>query len=367
MLIATLAPAALWAQVPQTQRETRLKQLAYTREHYTKYEYQIPMRDGVKLFTTSMCRRTLRNATPSSCNGRHTPSRLTGLTITGTVLGPSEAAEKEGFIFVYQDVRGRYLSEGVFVDVRPHTARREDVADPDESTDTYDTIDWLVKNVPNNNGRVGIWGISYPGFFAAYSLINAHPALKAVSPQAPMGDVGNGDDSYHNGAFYLAANFGFYAGFKPRKPDPERPQRTVPFDPGTLDAYDFFLRMGPLANANEKYLKHKNVYWDDNIEHASYDEFWQARALAPHMKNVKPAVMWVGGWFDAEDLSGPLKLFDAVEKNGAQRSQHAGDGAMAAWRLVAPTPAIRSAISTSIPKPATFSARTSNCRSSCRI
>jgi putative CocE/NonD family hydrolase len=200
--------------------------------------------------------------------------------------------------------------------VRPHTAQAEDVTDPDDSTDTYDTVDWLVKNIPNNNGKVGIWGISYPGFFAAHSLINSHPALKAVSPQAPMGDVGNGDDSYHNGAFYLSANFRFYSEFMPRKPDPERPQPSVRFDPGTYDAYDFFLRMGPIANANEKYLKHKNIYWDENIEHTAYDKFWQARAIAPSMKNVKPAVMWVGGWFDAEDLSGPLKLYDALEKNG---------------------------------------------------
>ena len=313
-LILMLSPAALLAQTP---RETRLKQLAYTREHYTKYEYKIPMRDGVKLFANVYVPKDASQRYPILM--QRTPYSVApyGIDNYRPVVGPSEAAEKEGFIFVYEDVRGRYLSEGVFVDVRPHTARAEDIADPDESTDTYDTIEWLIKNVPNNNGRVGIWGISYPGFFAAHSLINSHPALKAVSPQAPMGDVGNGDDSYHNGAFYLAANFRFYADFMPRKPDPERPQRTVPFDPGTFDAYDFFLRMGPIANANEKYLKHKNVYWDENIEHASYDKFWQARALAPDMKGVKPAVMWVGGWFDAEDLSGPLKLFDAVEKNGA--------------------------------------------------
>ena len=258
-LIATLAPAALWAQTP---RETRLKQLAYTREHYTKYEYKIPMRDGVKLFAAVYAPKDTSQQYPILM--QRTPYSVApyGIDNYRPILGPSEAAEKEGFIFVYEDVRGRYLSEGVFVDVRPHTAGAEDRHDPDESTDTFDTIDWLVKNVPNNNGRVGIWGISYPGFFAAHSLINSHPALKAVSPQAPMGDVGNGDDSYHNGAFYLAANFRFYSGFMPRKPDPERPQRTLPFDPGTFDAYDFFLRLGPLSNANEKYLKHQNVYWD---------------------------------------------------------------------------------------------------------
>jgi hypothetical protein len=131
-----------------------------------------------------------------------------------------------------------------------------------------------------------------------------------------MGDVGNGDDGYHNGAFHLAANFRFYSAFLPRQAELERPRATVPFDPGTMDAYQFFLRMGPVSNANEKYLKHQSVYWDDTIRHTSYDEYWQTRAQAPHMKHVTPAVMWVGGWFDAEDLAGPLKLFYALEKNG---------------------------------------------------
>jgi predicted acyl esterase len=142
---------------------------------------------------------------------------------------------------------------------------------------------------------VGIWGISYPGFFAAYSLMNPHPALKAVSPQAPMGDVGNGDDAYHNGAFHMAANFGFYSSFKPRGPEPEPPPKVaVPFDYGTADQYDFYLRMGPIANANEKYLKNQNIYWNDILQHDTYDEFWQSRAQAPHMKNTTPAVMFVG-------------------------------------------------------------------------
>src|SRR5579883_418909 len=306
------ASSALVAQNPQ---ETRRKQLAYTRERYTKYEYKIPMRDGVKLFASAYVPKDASQQYPILM--QRTPYSVApyGIDNYRPVIGPSESAEKEGFIFVYADVRGRYMSEGVFVDIPPHTAGINDRTDPDESTDTYDTIDWLIKHVPNNNGRVGIWGISYPGFFAAHSLINAHPALKAVSPQAPMGDVGNGDDAYHNGAFYLAANFRFYAEFMPRKPEPERPQRALPFDPGTSDAYEFFLRMGPLSNANEKYLKHKNVYWDENIQHDTYDQFWQARALAPHMKDIQAAVLWVGGWFDAEDLSGPLKLFNALEKN----------------------------------------------------
>ena len=311
-------PAAQPVAQPQpTPEETARRQLAYTLAHYTKYEYKIPMRDGVRLFAAVYVPKD--ESQPYPMIMMRTPYNVGpyGIDNYRAQLGPSEAAEKEGFIFVYEDVRGRYMSEGTFVDVRPHKAHYDGPKDTDESTDTYDTIDWLVKHVPNNNGRVGIWGISYPGFFAAHSLMESHPALKAVSPQAPMGDVGNGDDGYHNGAFHLTANFGFYSAFMPRKPDPERPQPTLQFNFGTRDAYDFFLRMGPLSNANEKYLKHQNPYWDDTILHTSYDEYWQSRAQAPHMKNVKPAVMWVGGWFDAEDLSGPLKLFNSLEKNGA--------------------------------------------------
>jgi hypothetical protein len=296
------------------------QQADYTHSHYTKFDFRIPMRDGVHLFTTVYAPKDTSQQYPIVM--QRTPYSVGpyGIDNYRTVLGPSELFTKEGFIFVYQDVRGRYLSEGTFIDVPVHNVHLNGPRETDESTDTYDTIDWLVENIPHNNGRVGIWGISYPGFYAAFSLINAHPALKAVSPQAPMGDVGNGDDAYHNGAFYLAANFGFYTSFKPRK-EPERPSRGVPFDYGTQDQFDFYLRMGPLANANERYLHNENVYWDDLLKHPDYDAFWQGRALAPHMKNVTPAVLWVGGWFDAEDLSGPLKLFYANEKAGPAAPQ----------------------------------------------
>jgi putative CocE/NonD family hydrolase len=291
----------------------------YTRAHYTKFDFKIPMRDGVKLFTSVYVPKDTSQQYPILM--QRTPYSVApyGIDNYRTALGPSELFTKEGFIFAYQDARGRYLSEGTFIDVPVHNTHLKG-NEADESTDTYDTIDWLVKNVPNNNGRVGQWGISYPGFYSAFSLINSHPALKAVSPQAPMGDVGNGDDAYHNGAFYLAANFGFYTGFHPRK-EPERPKRGIPFEYGTQDQYDFYLRMGPLANANEFYFHNENVYWDDMLKHPNYDAFWQGRGLAPHMKNITPAVLWVGGWFDAEDLSGPLKLFYANEKAGPAAPQ----------------------------------------------
>jgi putative CocE/NonD family hydrolase len=305
--------AALLAQPTPDQRR---QQLEYTRAHYTKYDYRIPMRDGVKLFTSVYVPKDTSQQYPIIMERTPYSVGPYGIDNYRPVLGPSELFTKDGFIVVYQDVRGRYLSEGTFVDVPPHKTQFEGLKDTDDSTDTYDTIDWLVKNIPNNNGKVGIWGISYPGFYAAFSLIDSHPALKAVSPQAPMGDVGNGDDSYHNGAFYLAANFGFYTSFKPRAADPERPRPSTPFEFGTANQYDFYLRMGPLSNSNEKYLKNANPYWTDNLKHPNYDEFWQRRSLVPHMKNVRPAVMFVGGWFDAEDLAGPLKLFRSLEKNG---------------------------------------------------
>jgi putative CocE/NonD family hydrolase len=305
------------------------KQLEYTRAHYTKYDFRVPMRDGVRLFTTVYVPKDTSGAYPILME--RTPYSVApyGVDNYRAVIGPSEAAEKEGFIFVYQDVRGRCMSEGEFVDIPVHKTHFSGPRDTDESTDTWDTVDWLVKHIPGNNGKVGIWGISYPGFFAAFALLGAHPALKAVSPQAPVADVGNGDDAFHNGAFYLAANFGFYRVFWPREGGPAVPSWTTRFDIGTPDAYAFFLRMGPLANSNEKYFKGKNPYWDVNLDHPNYDEFWQSRALAPHMKDVTPAVLFVGGWFDAEDLAGPLKLFKALEANGP----HAPDTLiMGPWR-----------------------------------
>ena len=319
-VFALCALPVLFAQPPSSQnvQDEAKRQLEYTRSHYTKYEYRIPMRDGARLFTAVYVPKDRSTTYPILM--QRTPYSVApyGIDNYRPVVGPSDLAEKEGFIFAYQDVRGRNMSEGTFIDIPPHKVSFNGPTDHDESTDTYDTVDWLIKHVPNNNGKVGMWGISYPGFFAAYGLMNAHPALKAVSPQAPMGDVGNGDDAYHNGAFHLAANFGFYSAFKVRKGDPARPEPFSRFDYGTPDEYDFFLRMGPLSNANALHLKNESPYFNDVLKHSNYDDFWQSRAQAPHMKNVTPAVLFVGGWFDAEDLAGPVKLFRAVERDGAR-------------------------------------------------
>jgi uncharacterized protein len=306
--------AAVGAAV-RAEAEKPSPQAIYIRAHYTKYDYRIPMRDGVKLFTSVYIPKDRTQAYPILMERTPYSIEPYGIDNYPRELGPSDYAAKEGFIFAYQDVRGRYLSEGAFIEIPPHKPQLKGPTDTDESTDTYDTIDWLVKNVPDNNGKVGIWGISYDGFFAAFSLIHAHPALKAVSPQAPMGDVASGDDAYHNGAFYLAANFDFYTFFHPRTGDPARPGPSREFDYGTRDEYDFYLRMGPLANG-ERYLKHANPYWDEELAHTRYDDYWRSRGLPQYMQNVTPATLFVGGWFDAQDLAGPLMLYRATEKAG---------------------------------------------------
>lgn len=285
------------------------------RERYTKYEFHVPMRDGVKLFTSIYTPKDTTQKYPFLLT--RTPYSVApyGIDIYRASLGPSEHFEKEGFIFVYQDARGRYMSEGEFQQVRPHVPVKRGNKDIDESTDAYDTIEWLLKNVPNNNGRVGMVGISQPGFHVAASMIDSHPALKAASPQAPTTDYYINDDVYHNGAFMLSANFGFYSGFRPRKGAPEPPQPRVQFDMGTPDGYDYYLKLPlPMSEWNQKMFGGEATYWQEIIDHPNYDEFWQKRSLWKFMKNVKCAVLNVGGWFDAEDPMGPFHTYNAVEK-----------------------------------------------------
>jgi putative CocE/NonD family hydrolase len=287
----------------------------YIREHYTKYEYLIPMRDGIRLFTSVYVPKDDSKTYPIMLNRTPYSVGPYGEDQYRAALGPSEKFARDGFIFAMQDVRGRYQSEGKWVEVRPQNEAKKSAQDIDESTDTWDTIEWLVKHVKANNGKVGMWGISYPGFYVAAGMIDSHPALKAASPQAPIGDYFLGDDSFHNGAFMLAANFGFYAFFVERKGDPAPPKQRSSFEFGTPDGYDYYLRMGPLGEA-EKLYKEPNPYWSMNLEHTTYDDFWKARAIVRHLRKVTPAVMTVGGWFDAEDLSGPLKVFRKVESLG---------------------------------------------------
>ncbi len=317
-LLPAQAPAPVNPPLPVGAQMSGIPGVAYIRENYSKFEYRIPMRDGAKLFTAVYVPKDaitddktypmLMQRTPYSV-------RPYGEDQYPPALGPSEFFARDKFIFVYQDVRGRYLSEGEYVVLRPYKPLKSGPKDFDESTDTFDTIDWLVKNIANNNGKVGLWGISQPGFYAAAGMLDAHPALVAVSPQAPVTDYYMGDDVYHNGAFMLAHRFGFYQGFRPREGEPAAPPNVLPFAYGTPDGYDFFLSMGSLANADEKYFKQKQPYWLWNLANTTYNDEWKSRAIWRHLKNIKPAVMLVGGWYDAEDPQGPLTQFAFMEKN----------------------------------------------------
>ncbi|QQL48709.1 CocE/NonD family hydrolase [Mucilaginibacter ginkgonis] len=285
---------------------------SYAKEHYTKKEVYITMRDGVKLFTAIytpkdaskikkypvIMQRTCYSVAPYGED--KIPARL----------GPSETMMREGYIVVYQDVRGRWKSEGTWTNMTPVIDNKKGKKDVDEGSDTYDTIDWLVKNVAFNNGRVGQWGISYPGFYTAAGILSNHPALKASSPQAPISDFFF-DDFHHNGAL-LESYFFTYPVFGVQKKDTTSKAwyNDQNIKANTRDGYQFLLDMGPLKNA-DKYYK-DNFYWQETINHPNYDEFWQSRSLPRHYGKVKPAVMWVGGWYDAEDLSGPLDMFKRV-------------------------------------------------------
>lgn len=292
---------------------------AYVRENYTKFEYRVPMRDGKKLFTSVYIPKDVFS------EGKTYPIMMqrTGYNVAPygadkfrASLGPSELFAREKFIFVYQDIRGRFMSEGEYVLIRPHNPNKGP-KDVDEASDTYDTVEWLIHNVPGNTGKVGMWGISQPGFYVTAGMIDAHPALVAVSPQAPVTDYYMGDDVYHNGAFMLNHRFRFYQGFRLREGDPAPPPPApTPLDWGTPDGYEFFLNMGGLSNADEKYFKGKQPLWLMNIQHTTYDETWQSRAIWKYLKNIKPAVMLVGGWYDTEDPQGLLRQFDFMESHG---------------------------------------------------
>ena len=290
-----------------------------TKGLYNKIERMIPMRDGVKLFTAIYIPKNstvkypiMMVRTPYSCNPY-------GEDKYRNQLGPGSLFQNEENIYVYQDVRGRYMSEGKFEEATPHIANKKSNKDVDESSDTYDTIDWLLKNVENNNGKVGMYGISYPGFYATAALPGAHPALKAVSPQAPVTDEFEGDDAYHRGAFYLMDNYSFMNDFDyPRdtawKSYPEFCKQEI------TNAYDFYLKMGPIKNGNLMCFNNKSKIWNEYLQHDTKDEYWQARDIRQHLKNIKPAILVVGGWFDAEDLFGALKTYESIEQKNSKNN-----------------------------------------------
>jgi hypothetical protein len=289
---------------------------AEVKANYTKIEQMIPMRDGVKLFTSIYLPKGTSRKYPIMFD--RTPYSVSpyGADKFRTSLGPDELFAKEGYIFVYQDVRGCWMSEGEFEDVRPYIPNKTG-KQIDETSDTYDTVDWLVKNIPNNNGRVGVYGISYPGFYSSMAAIDNHPAIKAVSPQAPVSDWFHGDDMHHNGALFLAQNYAFFTGFGQPRPTPTATGDNLkPFNFGTQDGYKFYLEMGGMGNSGDLYQKQLGTrirFWDQMMAHPNYDQFWRERNVFPNLKNIKTAVMTVGGWYDNEDLFGALGVYQSIE------------------------------------------------------
>lgn len=285
---------------------------SYIRLHYTKHEAMVPMRDGVKLMTSVFVPQDSTKTYPILI--KRTPYNVApyGDDKYPSELGPSEFFVKAGYIFVNQDVRGRFASEGEFQQVTPHLPTKSNASDVDESTDAYDTIEWLLKNVQNHNGRVGMYGISYPGFYAAAGMIDAHPALLAVSPQAPVSDW-YFDDFLHHGAFFLAHAFRWLSSNAAERPTPTT-EPSKPFVYPTPDGYKMFLEAGSIENIDKLYLKGAIPFWQDMMQHPNRDEFWERRALIPHLKHVAPAVMTVTGWYDAEDLYGSFKTYQSLEE-----------------------------------------------------
>ncbi len=304
VLLASFSPVTITTVKAQTAAEVKA--------HYTKTEQMITMRDGIKLFTSIYSPKDKSKKYPIMLYRTPYSVRPYGENEYRESIGPSLLFQKERYIFVYQDVRGKYMSEGEYVNVRPHKAVKG-TRETDESSDTRDTIEWLVRNVPNNNGRVGIWGISYPGFYASMGIMQAHPALRAASPQAPIADWFIGDDFHHNGALFLPHGFNFMASFGLPRPKPTT-ESNPRFEHGTPDGYEFFLELGPLANADKKHLKGRVSFWNEMMAHPNYDEFWRARSTLPHLINIKSSVMTVGGWFDAENLYGALNTYRSIER-----------------------------------------------------
>ena len=317
VLILAIVPTLSLAQTPPKAPDTEHRD--YIKSHYTKYEYYIPMRDGVKLFTSVYVPKD--DSQPYPMLLIRTPYSVApyGVDKYPDTLRPGAAYVKAGYIFVYQDVRGRWMSEGDYVNIRPHNPTKSGDKEIDESSDTYDTIEWLLKNVKGNNGRVGQTGISYPGFYTVCGMIDAHPAMKAASPQAPVTEWFIGDDWHHNGAFMLPHAFNFMFGFGKARPEPTKKFGRPAFEHDTPDGYKFFLDMGPLKNADAKYYKGEIAFWNEVMKHGTYDDFWKARNVRQHVKGIKPAVLTVGGWFDAENLFGALETFKHAEANSPSK------------------------------------------------
>jgi len=289
------------------------KDSIWVRENYSKIERMIPMRDGIKLFTafyipkdTSVKHPILFNRTPYACSP-YGEDKFNASLYESYWLNYL----KEGYIIAIEDVRGKFMSEGEFIDVRPFNPNKKGT-EIDEASDTYDAIEWMTNNIPANNKRVGVFGISYPGFYSTMAALSNHPALKAVSPQAPVTDWFQGDDFHHNGAFMIMDAFSFYSGFGKPRPTP-----TTAGSPGfsipSQDNYDFYLKTGALKNFS-KIMGDSIAFWNDLMKHPNNDDFWKARNTRNFVNNVKPAMLVVGGLFDAEDCFGAWSLYKSIEE-----------------------------------------------------
>lgn len=313
MLVVAIITLAAYVPL-SAQTPTADERAEFIRANYSKSEVRIPMRDGVELFTSIYVPNSPDPSAKYPILLSRTPYSVApyGASQYKTRLGPCADFERNRYIFVFQDVRGRYMSQGEFLNMRPHIDNKTTREQVDESSDTFDTIDWLVKSLPQNNGRVGQWGISYPGFYSSAGAIDSHPALAAVSPQAPIADWFF-DDFHRNGAFVLPMGFNFFSSFGKPRPQPTT-QNNPSFAFPTRDGYQFFLDLGPLSNVDRKYFHDEIGFWNDLEAHPNYDDFWVARNILPHLKNIKAAVLTVGGWYDTEDLYGPLATYRAIEK-----------------------------------------------------
>ncbi len=284
----------------------------YLEANYTRQDHMVPMRDGARLFTVVFTPNAAAQKYPILLERTPFGADVYSGDYYRGVLGPSLALLREGYIVVRQEIRGTYGSGGSFSYLRPHVSSKTSAKDVDESTDTYDTIEWLLANVSGHNGRVGMWGIDYAGFCAAAGMIDAHPALKAVSPQSPVTDFWY--DSFHtSGAFNLMNALKFTTNFG--EPTPGRPARYhMLYLNLTTNSYDFLLNLGPLSYIDRLYFEGRRPFWNDFAAHPDYDEYWSSRNILPHLKKTAPAVMTVGGWFDDRNLYGPLACYRSIEE-----------------------------------------------------
>ncbi|WP_291159540.1 CocE/NonD family hydrolase [Gemmatimonas sp. UBA7669] len=284
---------------------------------YQLTEAMVPMRDGVKLYTRILAPRVvdaplplLLVRTPYGIDFQTPQSVAAGWTF---MAGGPEQVSRRGYIHVFQDVRGKFRSEGEFVMLRPLRTNRADSTQVDESTDAYDTIAWLLRHVPQHNGRVGMTGVSYPGWLTVQAMLDPHPALKAASPQASPADMWLGDDFRHNGAFRLSYGFE-YATMMESGKDVQQ------FRMDTYDSFDWYLRLGPLSNVNAQHLKGRIPTWNDFVAHPDYDAFWKRQSVTPRLNRVDVPTLHVAGWWDQEDFYGPITIYRALEQHDRAQS-----------------------------------------------